>query len=92
MSEGQFVSAKQVSSTPQIASIYLKTRQKDYKKFCSEFTMEVMHGNLFHTFENKHEAVINTNGSITFIYPDKDKIDFFNTFEQFAAFYLAKFW
>ena len=74
-----------------VAKVYLATRSVDYVKFSSE-VLESMARSVRHDFENGYSMVEVKDGTIAFIDPDCEGAKLFPTWEQFAAYFLAKFW
>lgn len=87
-----FTTAEQLSETIFVAKIYLGSRREDFEKFAKRFTLSSQNGELFHSFENGYECQLHQDGTLLLIRPDKMAGIPFDTFEQFAAYYLAKFW
>ena len=96
-----FVSAIGLAKYPDIAKIYLLKRKDDYEKFCKElefirtekqqqFTAEVVI-----TFKSSNDTlyhVYTTNGVKLEFFDSKGVNTTFDSFEQFAAYYLARYW
>lgn len=79
--------------------------EKD-EKFCKEFTLSVKKINsldpttderfdwhqICHEFPNNYTALIQLDGRITLVNNTEKNILMFDTYDQFVAYYLAKFW
>lgn len=88
-----FVSADQLSTFIGVAKIYLLQRKADYEQFCSEFKLSFRPGSgIVHSFQNGYEAHIYNDGSVALVWPDCNEGKHFPSFEQFAAYWLARFW
>ena len=88
-----FPSTKKWSSNLTIAEIYLEKRKKDYKKFISELDFyNNDEASMIHDFDNGYRVKVTEKGRINFIHPNGTETIKFDTFKQFAAYYLAKFW
>lgn len=87
-----FVTAKQVSASLPLAKVYLAIRAKDRLEFEKALELSSRDGGLYIKFENGYEAHLYVDGGVGLITPSCDDGKFFATFEQFTAYYLAKFW
>ena len=85
------LSSKDFSSSLTVAKVYLATRSVDYAKFSSE-VLDSIARSVRHDFGNGYSMAEVKDGSIVLIYPDCGGAKLFPTWEQFAAYYLAKFW
>ncbi len=90
--QSTFVTAEQLSKFVGIAKIYLLQRKEDYEALCKQFVLSNLDEGIGHKFENGYTAHVLINGNV--ILSNKDKVGGipFETFEQFAAYWLARFW
>ena len=85
------LSSKDFSSSLTVAKVYLASRNVDYAKFSSE-VLDSIARSVRHDFENGYSMVEARDGTIAFIDSDCGGAKLFPTWEQFAAYFLAKFW
>lgn len=90
--QSTFVTAEQLSKFVGIAKIYLLQRKEDYEALCKQFVLCNLDEGIGHKFANGYTAHVLINGNV--ILSNKDKVGgiSFETFEQFAAYWLARFW
>ncbi len=90
--QSTFVTAEQLSKFVGIAKIYLLQRKEDYEALCKQFVLCNLDEGIGHKFANGYTAHVLINGNV--ILSSKDKVGGipFETFEQFAAYWLARFW
>lgn len=94
-----FLSADEVSRTEIRAKVYLYTRFEDFIRFLKDVKPTVFstEWNARHTFDNGYMCQFYDDGSVQLSSPEcqagrSGYCNIFDTFEQFAAYYLAKFW
>jgi len=87
-----FTTPEQLSQSIFVAKIYLGSRREDFEKFSKEFTLSSRDGKLYHSFENGYEANLYRDGTVSLLWPNYESGKSLDTFEQFAAYYIAKFW
>ena len=96
-----FVSAADISKFPEIAKIYLLKRKDDYEKFCKELDFiltekqQKFTANVVISFKNSDATLHHTytpSGVKLEFFDIKGENTTFDSFEQFAAYYLARYW
>lgn len=97
MSDNNFLSAEDYSKSLTIAKIYLLKREDDYKKFVKEIEFHKSKNteNVHATLANHSSLFITPEGGVFFttgIQVGVDKTLEFGSFEQFVAYYLARYW
>ena len=89
--QSKFISADEVSKTKWVASIYLASRAIDSQNLAKQVVKAMARGER-HDFENGYSAQTYPNGEVALIDPDCGYGKLFGSYDQFAAYYLAKFW
>lgn len=95
---GQFATAKDVSDSLNHSKIYIGMRATDYQSFCRDIISRIgedlitVNSELSVTFDNGYRVDFRKTGAILLMKPGPETGKLFPTFEQFAAYYLAKFW
>ena len=85
-----FLSADELSKTNWKARVYLATRPEDSKNLAEKVLKAIVRGTR-HDFDNGYSVQSYQDGAVALIDPNCDNGKLFGSYEQFAAYYLAKF-
>lgn len=86
-----FVTAAHVSSSLAVAQVYLSHRAEDLANFEKGLVFKPDDRDVYLQFDNGYRAFLFPDGQVLLMDPDVHGSRF-STYQQFAAYYLAKFW
>jgi len=92
MSEEKFISADTLAKKQGAAKVYLMKRAIDYQKFIEGLDFVERHGDPILKLDNGKRLYFRPDSSAVLYVDSSTEGRVFQTWEQFAAYYLAKHW